>query len=256
MQFVSRKLRGCQGVSVNLSMTEYMYSPGALVYLAGALYVVGLITINQILLRLLILTGTSVYIIYYATVAETPLWEAIYVSMLIGAANLIGLTSLLARKSRLAIPRAYADLYASFPPLPPGDFRGLMKLARRYRVDDERQVTVEGQAGSRLYYVISGATRVQKGESEFILPPNFFLGEIAFLIGEPSSASTWLEPGAEVLEWRFDDLHRKCKRSTRFRLALEAAISVDLARKVARAVGPNAIRPRPLEPARQRALVN
>ncbi|MGZ2257010.1 cyclic nucleotide-binding domain-containing protein [Roseobacter sp. A03A-229] len=240
-------------------MTEYMYSPGALVYLAGALYVVGLITINQILLRLLILTGTSVYIIYYATVAETPLWEAIYVSMLIGAANLIGLTSLLARKSRLAIPRAYADLYASFPPLPPGDFRGLMKLARRYRVDDERQVTVEGQAGSRLYYVISGATRVQKGESEFILPPNFFLGEIAFLIGEPSSASTWLEPGAEVLEWRFDDLHRKCKRSTRFRLALEAAISVDLARKVARAVGPNAIRPRPPEPAeraRQRALVN
>lgn len=226
-----------------------MYSPGALVYFAGALYVLGLITINQIVLRLLILAGTSVYIIYYATVAASPLWEAIYVSMLIGTANLIGLSSLLARKSRLAIPRAHADLYDSFPPLPPGDFRGLMKLARRYRVEDERQLTVEGEAGSKLYYVISGATRVQKGNSEFILPPNFFLGEIAFLINEPSSASTWLEPGAEVLEWQFEDLQRKCKRSTRFRLALEAAISVDLARKVARAIGPNAVRPRPPGPA-------
>lgn len=225
-----------------------MYSPGALVYLAGTLYVLGLITINQIVLRLLLLSGTGIYILYYFTASSSPLWEAIYVSMMIGTANLIGLSSLLARKSRLAIPRAHADIYADFPPLPPGDFRGLMKLARRYRVDAERQVTTEGQAGTRLYYVISGATRVQKSDSEFILPPKFFLGEIAFLVGQHSSASTWLEPGAEVLEWRFDDLHRKCNRNTRFRLALEAAISVDLARKVARAVGPNSVKPRPPEP--------
>ncbi len=240
-------------------MTEYMYSADVLVYLAGALYVLGLIIIHQIFLRLLILSGTVVYIVYYSTVAQSPLWEAIYVSMMIGTANLIGLGSLLARKSRLAVPRAYADLYRDFPPLPPGDFRSLMKLARRYRVEDERQLTTEGTPGTRLYYVISGATRVQKGDSEFILPPQFFIGEIAFLIGAPSSASTWLEPGAEVLEWRFEELHRKCKRSTRFRLALEAAISVDLAQKVARAVGPNAVRPRPPEPPQRalgRALVN
>lgn len=229
-------------------MNEYLYAPGALVYLAGALYVLGLITINQVILRLWILSGTSVYIIYYSIVAATPLWEAIYVSMMIGTANLVGLTSLLARKFKVVVPRAYADIYDDFPPLPPGDFRSLMKLAHRYRVEDERKVTSEGEAGTRLYYVISGATRVQKGESEFIIPPKFFLGEIAFLIGQTSSASTWLEPGAEVLEWRFDDLRRKCARSTRFRLALEAAISVDLARKVARAIGPNSVRPRAPDP--------
>lgn len=228
-----------------MTVTEFGYSPGLLVYLAGSLYVMGLITINQIVLRLWILSGTSVYILYYATVAQAPLWEAIYVSMMIGTANLFGLTSLLARKSRLAIPRAHADIYVNFPPLPPGDFRGLMKLARRYKVEAECQVTTEGEAGTRLYYVVSGATRLQKGDSEFILPPRFFLGEIAFLVGQPSSASTWLEPGAEVLEWRFDELQQKCARNTRFRLALEAAISIDLARKVARAVGPNSVRPRP-----------
>lgn len=226
-----------------LTVAEYVYSPGSLVYLAGALYVLGLVTINQILLRLLILSGTAVYILYYATVGQSPLWEAIYVSMLIGAANLIGLTSLLARQSRLAIPRAHADIYGDFPPLPPGDFRSLMKLAHRYKVREERQLTTEGEAGTRLYYVISGTSRLRKGDSEFILPPKFFLGEIAFLIGQPSSASAWLEPEAEVLEWRFEDLRHKCARSTRVRLALEAAISVDLARKVARAIGPNSVPP-------------
>ncbi|WP_299970607.1 cyclic nucleotide-binding domain-containing protein [uncultured Roseobacter sp.] len=237
-------------------MTDYVFSPGILVYLAGVLYVFGLITINQIVLRLWLLGGTGIYIFYYAIVADAPLWEAIYVSMMIGAANLIGLSSLLARKMRLVIPRAYADIYDSFPPLPPGDFRALVKLARRFRVEDERQVTTEGQAGDRLYYVISGATRVQKGDREFIMPPQFFLGEIAFLIGQSSSASAWLEPGSEVLEWRFEDLRRKCARSSRFRLALEAAISVDLARKVSRAVGPNTVPARSPEPRRTKGAAD
>ncbi|MBW4710529.1 cyclic nucleotide-binding domain-containing protein [Roseobacter sp. YSTF-M11] len=223
-------------------MTDYVYSPGVLVYLAGAFYILGLVIIHQVVLRLLILSGTGVYLIYYFTVGESPLWEAIYVSLLIGAANLIGLTSLLARKSRLAIPRAHADIYYDFPPLPPGDFRALMKLARRYTVDKDKQVTAEGEAGDKLYFIISGSTLVRKGDQAFVLKPKLFLGEIAFLIGAPSSASAWLEEGAEVLEWRFDTLRRKCLRSARFKLALEAAISADLAHKVAHSMGKDSVR--------------
>lgn len=217
------------------------YTPGLLVYLAGSFYVLGLLITQQVILRLLVLSGTSLYVVYYATVSDPPLWEAIYTSLLIGGANIIGLTSLLARNSKLSIPRDYADIYETFPPLPPGDFRALMKLAHRYRLTDEHKVTTEGEAGQKLYYVISGSTRIRKGDAEFSLPPLFFLGEIAFLIGQPSSASAWLQPGAEVLEWSFVDLARKGRRNTRFKLALEAAISVDLARKVAHAVGPNSV---------------
>jgi CRP-like cAMP-binding protein len=223
-------------------MVEEYYTPAVLVYLAGIFYIVGLVITQQIVLRLLVLCGTGLYILYYSTVGLSPMWEAIHTSVLILLANIVGLSSLLARKSRLVIPRAYADVYPNFPPLPPGDFRALVKLAKRYKVTDERQVTAEDQPGDRLYFVISGTTRVRKGDTEFILPPLFFLGEIAFLVGQKSSASTWLQPGSEVLEWRFDDLQRRCRRNSRFRLALEAAISIDLAKKVARAVGANAIR--------------
>ncbi|WP_187431150.1 hypothetical protein ROLI_008470 [Roseobacter fucihabitans] len=223
-------------------MLESVIIPQNLVYLAGAFYVAGLAITNQIVLRLFILAGTAIYLVYYSTIAENPLWEAIYVSLLIGLANLGGLTALIARNSRLAIPAAHADIYFDFPRLPPGDFRALMKLAHRYTVEEDRQITVEGEPGSKLYFVIKGATLVRKGDQAFVLSPKLFLGEIAFLIGTPSSASAWLEEGAEVLEWRFDDLRRKCAKNVRFKLALEAAISVDLARKVAHSTGKDARR--------------
>lgn len=216
-------------------------TPENLVYLAGAFYVAGLAITHQIILRLFILAGTCIYLIYYATLGESPLWEAIYVSTLIGLANLGGLTSLIARRSRLAIPRAHADIYDDFPHLPPGDFQALMKRAKRYTVTQDKQVTTEGEAGDKLYFVLKGATLVRKGEQAFVLPSKLFLGEVAFLTGVPSSASAWLEEGVEVLEWRFDDLRRKGARTPRFKLALEAAISLDLAGKVARSMGQNSV---------------
>ena len=216
-------------------------SPESMVYLAGAFYAVGMAITNQIILRLLLLAGTCVYLVYYATIGENPLWEAIYVSLLIGIANIGGLSSLIARQSRFAIPRTHADIFYEFPRLPPGDFRALMKLARRYHVDQDKQVTLENEMGDKLFYVLKGSTLVRKGEQAFVLPPRLFLGEVSFLTGVPSSASAWLEEGAEVLEWQFDDLRRKCARSPRFKLALEAAISIDLAGKVARSMGESSV---------------
>jgi hypothetical protein len=226
----------------DFSMLDTYISPGSLAYVAGGFYVLGLITIHQIALRLLLLTGTGFYLLYYATVAEQPLMEAIYVSLMIGSANLIGLASLIARRSRLAIPRAYADIFERFPPLPPGDFRILMRLARRYEVQDHKVLTREGQPGRKLFFIVSGSARLRKGDSEFSVPPNLFLGEIAFLTGKPSTATASVGPGTELIEWDFEDLARKCARSSRFRLALEAAISMDLAEKVSKAIGPHAVR--------------
>ncbi|WP_298843790.1 Crp/Fnr family transcriptional regulator [uncultured Roseobacter sp.] len=223
-------------------MIQSVFTPENLVYLAGAFYVAGLVITNQIVLRLFVLGGTGIYVLYYAIIADTPLWEAIYVSLMIGLANIAGLSSLLARNSRLAIPRAHADIYETFPQLPPGDFRALLRLAKRYTVPEDTRVTVEDRRGRKLYYVIDGSVLVRKGDQAFVLTPGIFIGEVAFLTGVPSSATSWLEEGAEVLEWSFDDLHRKCERSSRFKLALEAAISLDLAAKVARSMGRDAVR--------------
>ncbi len=220
---------------------ESMVSAENLVYLAGGFYMAGLAITNQIILRVLILSGTCIYVVYYFIISSDPLWPAIYVSLLIGLANIGGLSSLIARNSRLSVPRSHADIYDNFPDLPPGDFRALMKLAHRYVVAEDVQITTEGMPGKKLYFVISGSTLVRKSDQAFALPPKIFIGEIAFLLGSPSSASVWLEEGAEVLEWDFAELTRKCDRKPRFKLALEAAISIDLATKVSRSLGFNSV---------------
>ena len=215
------------------------------VYLAGGCYVLGYLIINQVGLRLMVLLGTAFYILYYAIVSDEPLWEAIYLSLLIGGANLLGLLGLYLHRSKIMIPAGYRDLYANFGDLPPGDFRALMARAERRRLSGVEEVTTEGQAVTRLIYVVSGGIEVEKMGDRFQLPAGIFIGEVAFLTGRVASATSWVAAGAEIVEWSVADLRRRSARKPRFKLALEAMISKDLAAKVTYAVAPHSKEWRP-----------
>lgn len=213
-----------------------VFSAETLVLLAGLTYVLGYLTINQVILRLLILLGTGFYIWYYAIAADEPLWTAIWTSLAIGCATFLGLIVLLGRNSRLMIPAAHKDIYPKFHGMVPGDFRSLVGSAKRYVVDADTVITTEGAAVERLFFVVSGSMDAEKKGVAFALPPEIFVGEVAYMMGRDSSATTVLKAGSEVLEWDVRQLQRKSGRSTRFKLALEAVISKDLALKVAYAI--------------------
>jgi hypothetical protein len=211
-----------------------------LVLAAGITFTLGYLIINQVILRLMILAGTGLYIWYYAVVADDPLWAAIVTSVTMGAANIIGLTNLLLQKSRWNIPRKHRDIYDKrFSHVPPADFRIMMKFCRRETLTEPRIVTYEGQKVTHLYYVISGDLLIEKLNERFSMPAGLFVGEIAYLTGRASSATTQLQAGSEVLIWDFDRLNSRSAVKPRFKLALEAMISRDLAMKVAVAVAPH-----------------
>ena len=215
-----------------------LLTPEALVVLAGGTFVLGYLTINQVALRVFVLIGTLLYIWYYATVADHPLWEAIYTSMAMGAANLFGLASLMAQRSRIVVPRRHRDIYPLFSNLTPGDFRSLVARAERFTTIDDVELASEGGDTQHLYYIISGSARVDKLGAQFSLPSGTFVGEVAFLTGRHSAATTILLAGSEVLRWNYDDLRQRSGKSSRFKLALEAMIASDLAAKVSLAVAP------------------
>ena len=216
-----------------------MFTPEIIVLLAGGAFVLGYLIINQIGLRLMVMMGSALYIWYYFVAADTPLWEAIYLSAAMIAANVIGLGALLLRQSRLAIPAAHKDIYPRFSDLPPGDFRALMRSGTRRVLEAQEQVTAEGAPLTHLTYVISGGMRVEKAGDSFHMPAGLFVGEVAYLMNHPSAASTWVNEGSEVLQWDVAALRARAARNARFRLALEAMISKDLAAKVQVAVAPN-----------------
>ena len=215
-----------------------LLTPETLVLLAGGTFVLGYLTINQVLLRIFVLVGTVLYIWYYATVASSPLWEAIYTSLAMGAANLFGLMSLMAQRSRMIVPARHRDIYPQFGNLTPGDFRSLVQRADRFVTDADIELAQEGGASENLYFIINGSAKVRKLGAEFVLPSGTFVGEVAYLTGKKSAATTVLSAGSEVLRWRYDDLYRRSAKSSRFKLALEAMISGDLAAKVSLAVAP------------------
>lgn len=213
-----------------------------LVLIAGLVFTLGYLIINQVILRLMILTGTAFYIWYYAVVADAPLWTAIWTSCAMGLANVIGLLGLLAHNSRFAIPQAHRDLYPMFSELPPGDFRQIVQRANRYRVDETIRITQEGSPNDSVFFIVSGALRVTKAGERFRMPSGTFVGEVAYLTHQPAAASIDVLQGSEVLEWSVATLRKRAARKSRFKLALDAMFTRDLAAKVAFAVAPRSDR--------------
>ena len=218
---------------------EYI-SPTWWITLAGGLHIIGFLLINQVYLRLAMLFGSLAYIAYYWTATELPLWGAIITSALMILANLIGLTSLFARNAAWAVPKDHADIYPHFAPLLPGDFRALVKRSKRFTLTQDITGTVQDTQPAKVYFVIKGSLTVIKSDAEFIVNGPAFVGEVAYLLGTPSSATTILHTGTEILEWSLPDLIRRGARFPRFKLALDSVISRDLAQKVSHAVSPQA----------------
>ncbi len=215
-------------------------TPQNLVLAAGACFVAGYLVINQMILRALLFTGSVLYLWYYFVAADQPLWDAIAMSGLMLMANVIGFFGLWLQRSEWIIPRAHRDLYHRFKALPPGDFRALVAQARRQRIETEQKITTEGAPVDKLYYVIRGALQIEKQGERFRMPAGVFVGEVAYMTGMNSSASTWISADADVLVWDVATLRRLSLRKARFKLALEAMLSADLALKVAYAVAPKA----------------
>jgi hypothetical protein len=207
--------------------------PANFVYLAAGVQVLGYLLRDQVKLRLLLLCGTFFYVLYYALAATTPLWDAILASSVLGLANLVDLSSLLLSRSAWLIPAEQRPLFEMLGGVQPGDFRALMKFGTMRTAGTEEEITRLGETPDRLFYISAGEPRVVKAGGDFMIPPRCFIGEVSLMLGAPASATVRLPAGAEFVEWPRETLARAMRRNHRLKLALEALMAEDMARKVA-----------------------
>ena len=113
-----------------------------------------------------------------------------------------------------------------------------MKFANRHVTEKDQTITTEGKENDYLYYILSGSLSASKLKQKFDLPARIFVGEVAYMTGQVASATTKLNKGAEILRWDIAELRERAAKDDRFRLALDALVSSDLARKVTAAVAP------------------
>jgi CRP-like cAMP-binding protein len=84
--------------------------------------------------------------------------------------------------------------------------------------------------------VFSNNIRITKGGDSFPIAGPAFVGEVAFLTGNPSSASVSLPDGGMVVRLNIEAVQAKMARSPSLNNAMVALFCRELARKVADSV--------------------
>lgn len=213
---------------------DYGSNTAVFVYLATGAQVLGLLVTRQLILRLLVLIGSGLFIFYYYTHLGQPQWEAMIGSSLIALANLVGLLVLLYSRLPIGLRGDERILFEAIGGLEPGQFRRLMRIGRTIQTSEPVELTLEGERLEELYFVLQGRPRIDKGAHAFRVSEKCFVGEVAFKLGCPASATATLPEGGTYVYWQKPILDATLAGSPRLKQAFDALISRDMALKVAR----------------------
>ncbi|MCP5080374.1 MAG: cyclic nucleotide-binding domain-containing protein [Alphaproteobacteria bacterium] len=214
-----------------------LLTPDNLVFLAAAIQAAALLFRGQIKIRVSLLIGSMVYLIYYMTVATEPLWEAMIATAAMSVANVFGLGALLLGNTVRLIPARQIPLYSMFGSVAPGEFRALMRFGKIRRLTDDEVLTSIGEVPDSLYFIIDGELEIQQGLGRFRTPSRHFIGEVSLMLGTPASATVNIKAGAQLVEWPREQLIRAMGRHPKLKIALESLLGRDMARKVAVGAG-------------------
>jgi CRP-like cAMP-binding protein len=96
-------------------------------------------------------------------------------------------------------------------------------------------LTQENQPVECLYFILDGSATIEKAGRSTSVDAGVFIGEIAFLLTQPASATVTVASESRYVVWDAGALRRLLMRSPSLRIAFNAALNRDMATKVARA---------------------
>ena len=216
-------------ISALLAIDPALYARAALVF-----YVAGMLVRDGLWLRVLLLLGTGFYILYYFTIGDTPLWDAIFASAMIGVANFFTLFRILIERTTLGMTPERKALFAHFPTMTPGQFRKVMRAGQVRTVDQPEQLVREGEVPSALFYVLGGPIYLDRGGRRIEIQSNIFIGEISFIQGKATNATATVDlgTGAQFVQWDRARLYKILERSQPLSNALTALFNRDMSYKL------------------------
>ena len=214
---------------MNLS---YFVTASIFAHLALLFYVLALLARRELVLRGLLLIGTGFYLLYYFNIADAPLWDAIWASVGIAAANLFMIGVILRERSTFGMSTEMLGLYASFPTMNPGQFRTVMKMADWISAREETVICTEGEEPDFLFLISKGTMMLKRDGKQVSVGAGNFIGEISFLIDGPARADVVATQGTDYVRWDRQGLSKLMEKSPRLSNALTALLNKDVARKL------------------------
>lgn len=213
----------------SLVVSENIVHIGALLYLAGFLFQ------NAMFLRSMIILGDFVNILYFYFAPETPLWGGIFWSVMFTIVNVVMIALIVVDKVHFNLDPNEKKLFDLLEDLTPGQFRQLLKAGRQEVSSRQKIITREHMPLTDLYFVVEGSMTIEKAGSRATSPSGTFIGEIAFLLSRPATATVTLEPGSPYFVWNGEKLRQLMQKKPALGTALSAVLNKKLAQKVATA---------------------
>ena len=218
-------------------LIELVLSKENIVHAAAAFYLAGFLFRDQVLLRSLIVLGDLVYVLYFFYAPETPLWGGIFWSSLFIAVNMVMLAMIILDRKTFGLNREEIELFEQLGSLSPGQFRKLRPLGEYRTAHQPVVLVVEGERPPALFYVLEGDIDITKANGYRTgyrsRDSQAFVGEVAFLLGRPASATVTL--GGNARYFAFDEvkLHALLDRSPEIAGNLRNAMNRNMAAKIA-----------------------
>ncbi len=209
-----------------------------LIHAGAAIYILAFLIRDEMILRLMVLAGTVLYILYYYMFPDQPLWDAIVTSVILIGANLVVLGRIVLERTTFSMSDEERDLFTGFPNFNPGQFRKMLGKITWHEAAEDVLLTQQGQPLDRLYFIIDGPVNVTKDTHQFNVSARNFIGEISYVLAENPSATVVAPSGTRYASWVKADLDAMSRRDPAFGNALGALLSDDLARKLSGSVQP------------------
>jgi hypothetical protein len=211
-------------------MTDPIWITGIL--MLGLLFkFVGFAVRDEVWLRALVMAGLGCDALFYAIRSE-PVLQSVMTNLLLISINMLLLILIFIERTTWGLSQQDRALYSHFPTLTPGQFRKLRKTMRRDRVAPGTQLLEEGKPVDDLILILADRLQIEKGGVAYPAFGPSFVGEIALLTGNRSSAGVSLPEGGEIVRIPMAGLRKGMARSPGLSNAVVALFSRELALKV------------------------
>lgn len=221
-------------MTIAVSMTDPLLI-SALPIVGLVFKLAGFVVRDELWLRLLVLTGLACDAAFYAMRSE-PVVQSAMANLLLVSVNLALVLLILTERTTWRMSPGDRMLYQRFPTLTPGQFRRLRRIMRHETVDPGTPLTLEGKPVDDLMLVFAERIEIEKAGASFPIAGPAFVGEIALLTGNVSSATVRLPEGGTVARFPIDLLKARMARAPALSNAMVALFGQELARKVADSV--------------------
>ncbi len=190
---------------------------------------------DELMLRLLVVCGFICDAGYYFFRPD-PIVPSVLSNIALLAVNVILIGAILFERTTWRMTPDDREVFVLFPTLTPGQFRRLRRMMQTDQADPGTVLAREGDGVDDLMLVFTSEITITKDAQSFPISGPAFVGEIAFLTGDTSSATVTLPHGGTVLRVENAALKKRMARSPAFNNAMVALFGHELARKVAYSV--------------------